>query len=385
MQLIKNTYLFWPLVLFCGLFLIDKLFLLDMVKRYTIPWNKIEPMMYESRTDLFEQLKNHYPKMQKNGQRPGLILGTSRSAEFSSDEIAKHMPESVTYNFSAPLASPSFHYYWLQEILNAGIKPAFVIAEADPILFSRTAVNYSLSYSYDLKFMLTHTEPYREIPPDIWDIEGRGFSVDETDTFLLKRMFALYRFPAKLPVIEENADSMAMPEEGRLTIKPRYAFKNEMQKQIQIANETRYGGIPNPALFEVPEERMEADARNMMNLHLSNRKPAATQVLFLKKTIALCAKEGIPLVVYWPVASRPLRKMLEESGLSSLHRKGIQKTIHNSKARDSYKGSPVVFSDPDSDSPLQCRSFVDSNHLSGGCYPELTKVILENLKSAGFD
>src|SRR5690606_11083510 len=122
----------------------------------------------------------------QNHEEIALVLGSSRSGEFSYKDIKKEFSNTVTYNFSAPLAGPAFHYYWLERIVSIHPNLKFVILEIDPIMFSRNSLTYTLNYSLDHQFVWDNSGflPIRYSDP--WKSESNGFNWDEVETFLNK-------------------------------------------------------------------------------------------------------------------------------------------------------------------------------------------------------
>ncbi|MCB1139456.1 MAG: DUF1574 family protein, partial [Leptospiraceae bacterium] len=163
-------------------------------------------------------------------------------------------------------------------------------------------------------------------------------------------------------------------------VRPKYDFRNEMRKLTRQAIEEKNGGIPNPLFFQVDQARMEEDARAVMNLHFSSPQPALTQIQFFKLALSRLQKEGIPVLIYWPIVSPSLQTLLDYEmiegpdgfeALLDFHRRGIRQSIEAERK----KGASIVFAGPDDWGSLQCRAFVDSTHLSGACFDELTKLV----------
>ncbi len=379
MEILKNKYLLVPLLIFTIVFAADKIFRLPVVLEYTVFWQKVEPDFYESRNWLFDQLRQEYPDRTASGQKLGVIFGTSRAGEFSTDYFARKIPGSYTYNFSAPLACPAFHYYFLSRMLDAGIRPDFVLIEADPVLFSSGAVDYSLSYSYDPVFVFRNTDYNRTAPANIWDAEGRGFSFDEAETYFLKQTFALYKFPLDINNVSENMRTITLPHptEGLKTYQVS-EFKKSVLNSIRSANKSNLGGIPNLIYFTVPPQMMEQDAENLANRHLAGFTPSQTQIQFFKKLIRALSYNNIRTIVYWPVVSEPLRRRMEKLRLMETFQKPLEQYLASeAKANPEFRAQ---FSDPYLDPALKCRQFQDATHLSGACFFELTDRILKDFK-----
>ena len=380
----KRPYLFWPLLLLALAFALDKIILLEPVRERVIPWDKIEPLIYESRIDLLEELKADLPEMQEKGLRPGLILGSSRSAEFSNEVIQKYVPGTENYNFSTPMGSPLFHYYFLDKILDEGIRPAYVLLELDPLLLSDKSMHYTLAYSLDSGFVLNHLDLDRDKPFFAYDTEDAGLSFDEAEVFFLKRAFAMYRFPVEIAEIKENLEEVTYIDKGMVIVRPKNDIRNEMRRLTITAIKEKNGGIPNPIFFQIDAARMEEDAQSVFDLHFSNPQPALTQIQFFKLTLERLRKENIPALVYWPIVSPALQKKLEKQMIKgpdgkepmlAFHMRGMKQVIQNQKEQ----GGQIYLAGPEMWEPLKCRAFVDSTHISGACFDELSELIFAPL------
>ncbi|MBE7440671.1 MAG: DUF1574 family protein [Spirochaetales bacterium] len=360
----NKPYLFLPLLSFALIFSLDKLLLCPAVQERTVLWKKIEPPFYASREDLAAQLATET-------ESAGLILGSSRAGEFSSDWIARHSPVKRTYNFSAPLTCPAYHYYWLDRILKGGHRPAFVILEADLLLFSEGAMDYALNYSFDPLFVLRHTDVLERQGAG-FALQGRGFTFDEAETFFLKYFFALYRFPLDAKALRENGQEIFLPDG---TYRSGRELRGELNRLIERVNREKLGGIPNPLQFNVPEDAMAEDARRLADRHLS-RPPSPTQILFFKRIVEALRQEKIPLVVYWPLVSEPLDRLQRQA------RPDFQNELKQYLTSLQTNDWQPAFLDPNPDPRIRCRSFVDSSHLSGKCFDEITLQLLAALRLA---
>lgn len=375
MDLIKHKFLWLPALGFAAIFLIDKAFFLPAITDHTVHWQKIEPAFYESRHLLFEQLKKEYPERAARGEKLGLILGTSRAGEFEQEDVAKLIPRSYTYNFSAPFSSPVFYAYWIERILEAGIEPAFVIFESDPVVLTDQAMEFSMQYSLDGRFVWDHTEMFRRIPPDPWEAEGPGFSFDEAESYAAAQLFGLHKYPLKLDSIIANNKEL----EGMGILVPFSSpieYRDYIKKILVLANERKLGGIPNPMLAQKLPQEMLDDAEEKSKIFLKDFKISPTQVMFVKNTLRTLAARKIPVVVYWPISTREYFAKAQEFKITTEVQKPLRKVIQ--EINDTHAGSHIRLYDPNPDTRMSCRSFYDSHHLSGACFPELTRLIVEN-------
>ncbi len=381
MDLLKNRFLLWPVVLLGALLCVDKIFLLSTVREYTSHYMKIEDMFYESRRLLLPDLIEDYHNRSPKGQKLGIILGTSRSSEFSTHEIAKHIPNSYTYNFSAPQAGHSYHAYWLDQILKSGARPSFIILESGAIPLGDNTNRFPLTHSMDPAFMWKHLELFPESTGPDW--HGGGFSTDDFERYVLNRMFASYRFPMDLRAARQNHEEQVFPDP---VIGARFLTGIEIRRKVtanmDAANHGNLGGIPNPHTLELPEHLMQRDAEAVSLQHLPRPyRPGRSQAYFLRFMVELAAREKIPMVIYWPPVVSQFTAIKEKIGASQQADKGIATITEDVKKK--YPGAHIAVLNVDADAPMKCRIFFDAIHIAGRCYPELTEKITQALKSQG--
>lgn len=385
MDLFKNKYLWSPFLIFSLVFLLDKIAFIPVVKKHLVAYNKIEPLLYESREELFQQLiTRDYPTRTKlNGEKLGLILGTSRSSEFDPPIIAQTVPNSYTYNFSAPFASPVYYYYWLYKLQKAGIKPDFVLVEADAAVFTSHAIDYQLAYSLDNEFVWKHIDLDRPRLKDRWQQVGRGLSITNAETYFLKQLFGFYKFPLKVQNIQKNLQEQVFVDfQGNLEMIQRSQYQDKFLPFIQKVNSIKLGGIPNThGVQPLTGERMRKDTRTTVNRDLLGFKPDPTQVIFFRNLMTELARLNIPAIVYVPVVSDTLRQYkkdnaeklkLEERFYKPFYRL-IQNIINN------HKKANIKILDLNEDARMDCRKFQDAYHLGGECFPRLSQLLFSSL------
>lgn len=378
MKFLRHKYLLAPIFILSAAFLADKIFLIPSIQNRLQAWNKIEPTFYESRYWLFEQLVSDYPLREKNRERLGIIFGTSRAGEFNNQDIQEILPDSYTYNFSAPFASPSFHYYWMKRILDSGMKIDLALLEMDPLLIGQDAIRYSLSYSYDPNFVIKNTEIGRTLPRNpkninsLFESGSFGFSFDETETYFLKQLFAVYKYPPDLGAIAKNS------ELHPLLMKTGLDFKAEFVEQIKKGNRVNLGGIPNPMVVQIPPEELQRIAKEDAKKLLDNFSASSTQIGFFKKMVDTLAANGVRTVIYWPISSRPFYEAMKDKEVVDALQDSINRYI--ATVKEKYPKAYLELKNYNDSKELTCRFFLDSHHLSGKCYKELTELLLKDFK-----
>lgn len=367
----KNKFLMLTVFLPVLWFGLDKIFALEWVKSYTIPWRKIEIIFYESRKDLLEVYSQNLEDHISKGEKRGLILGSSRSGEFSPHAIKKVIPNIAMYNFSAPLAGPAFHYYWLEKVYEEDKNLSVVILEIDPVLLAKSSLTYTLNYSLDWDYVWTHSYFFPERLANPWKEENnRGFNWDEVETWLNKKLFFSYRYPPDPGYIKENKKQTITMVDGNPVVVTGKEYKNMFMEQALKANRTEYGAIPNQIMHHGDDKFLEKDAKNMADIHFGDKfKPSKTQIAFFKKILDFCGKNNIKLVLYWPLVSDYFRDEMDKRNLVEIYKNEIRSEMK--RVEDRYSNTRFILLDPHNAKDIQCKAFVDSVHLSGACYPEL--------------
>lgn len=361
----------YPLVLVLTLFLFDKLFFLPIIVENTYSWKKIERKFYELKEDLFEVMLDVSKK--DPSKQIGLILGSSRSGEFDSEMLEEFFPNTNSFNFAAPFGPPSFQAYWLERILQTKLPIRYVLIEVDPLLFSKSSIDYSLNGSYDNVYVLEHIDFFRNKTKDPWSTNANGFSIDEAEVYFLKKLFALYKYPLDPTAIKANNKEIEIGFLPGITSgMTGKEHKRAYIEKIKLVNRVKFGALPNEIKFANMDLFLERDAEAMYNQYLRGTTLAPTQVYFFKKMLKLMQGTGIPVIVYFPVVSEALRRRMQTDGLLDHFNSEIRKEI---QAVSNVPNSKFYVIDPNTDPNWKCKDFVDSLHLSGACFPNLLPIL----------
>ncbi|GBF49205.1 hypothetical protein LPTSP4_07150 [Leptospira ryugenii] len=348
---------------------------MPIVVENTHSWKKIERSFYEYKEDLFQVMKENH---QKNpNRRIGVILGSSRSGEFDTKLISRFVANTDTYNFAAPFGPISFQYYWMERILSEDIPIAYFMVEIDPLLFTKSAIQYSLNGSYETSFVLTHMDLYRENKGDPWTVSSNGFSVDEVETYFLKKLFALYKYPLDFGAIKANNQNIEIGFVPGLSANiTGKEHKRDFLSKILMANRELLGAMPNEIKFANADFFLEKDAENMFETYLNPFQISITQIYFFKQMIQITQDKNIPVIFYYPVVAPPLRSRMEKNSLLADFQKATSALVLESKQK--YKADFRIV-DPSQDSRWTCKDFVDSLHLSGACFPNLLPILFQSI------
>ncbi|TGL54976.1 DUF1574 domain-containing protein [Leptospira kemamanensis] len=378
----KKTFpvVLYPLVLAFLLFCLDKLFFLPVVVENTYSWKKIERKFYELKEDLFEVMLAEAKKNPK--KQIGLILGSSRSGEFDSEMLEEFFPDTNSFNYAAPFGPPSFQSYWLERVLETKLPIRYVLIEVDPLLFARASIDYSLNGSYDPFYVIQNIDIFRTRTKDPWQTNAEGFSVDEVEVYFLKKLFALYKYPLDPTAIKANNKEIEIGFFPGMTagITGKEHKRGYIDK-IKHVNRVKFGALPNEIKFANMDVFLERDAEAMYNQYLRGQSLSATQIYFFKRMLQKLDGTGIPVIVYFPVVSEPLRKRMLTGGLLETFNAEIRKEV---EIVSKHPNSKFYVVDPNTDPNWKCKDFVDSLHLSGACFPNLLPILFPKFVQLGF-
>lgn len=342
---LKFPVVFYPILLAFSLFLLDKIFFLPVVVENTYSWKKIERKFYELKEDLFEVMLEERRK--NPSKQIGLILGSSRSGEFDSKMLESFFPNTNSFNFAAPFGPPSFQAYWLERSIQAKLPLRYVLIEVDPLLFSQSAIEYSLNGSYDNEYVLKQIDFYRMKTKNPWLAEAKGFSMDEVEVYFLKKLFALYKYPLDPTAIKANNKEIEVGFFPGMSvgITGKDHKRNYIDK-IKLVNRVKFGALPNEIKFANMDVFLERDAEAMYNQYLRGTKLAPTQIYFFKKMLDLLKGTGIPVIIYFPAVSDALRRRMSTDGLLEGFNGEIRKAVAHASQVPNSKFTVV---DPNSD------------------------------------
>lgn len=338
----QKKFLFYPVILFLGIYFFDKLFGLEFVRNYTE--SRPEYTFYDCKKKLLEQLKTF--QNNRKDEKLLVLFGTSHMGEFSKDYIQKKNPNLITYNFSAPMATPSYLLFNLTEILKSGIKIDSAILEIVPEATKEEANEYALKFSYNYEFIFRY-----------WNF----FSRSEIETFFISNQFSMFRFPVKFPVVIDRIKN----EKSRMM---REFFLNKVDEAV----EKNFGGIPNLFSYEPNDEDLKKEAEIFYKTQFLNSRESDAQIKSIEEFIKLASKNQIKLYIYRPLVSKPYQELLNQN------QKYISWVSEKKKYFES-KQIPVIDLTDYLDK-IKCKKFMDPHHLSGACYNEITDYVLGELK-----
>ena len=369
----SRRFLLFPVILFGSFFALDKVMCLDSVKRYT--QDDATYVYYDYKPELLEEMKDFdrlrklppadsegnclQPDVQEcsihSGKRILVVLGSSRLLYFNYENFRHAYPNWEMFNFSAPVSSPAYFDYMLQEVLATGVKPDYVIVESDPFQFNENSPGFiksNLAYSFDFSYVLNNFSLLHN---------DRGFTADEVSQFLAKNLFAGYRYR---PHLDKAFERLSDPQNKFLI-----AIRN--MDAFQRAN--RGGGmslIPRPDYYERDYASLAATSAMTVRWIYGNYELSVRQCHFLDQLIDRARQSKTPLIFLRPPVSRPMQSILDEDKL-------IQENTEIWSQRMDERLEAEMLIDLTDGDPFHCNTFADGSHMSMQCYNPVLSVAMD--------
>ncbi len=347
----------YPIFLLLLCFLIDKIFVWDEVQVRSISWKRFEKAAYETRFILLDLLeKEHAQNPNKNYI---LLLGSSRTAQMKRAQVEDSLPNSTFYNFAVPYPGMAYQYYWLEKVLEKGIKPNTIILELDSLLLTNTANNYSIAYLFDLSFIWEHFHWFES--------EDSGFSKKEFFQFIKTRLFTISRYPFSWEALLDNQKKFIYMEEGKLVEKTKREVIPQSRKALIDLIHSNHGGISS-----IPNTQAQIDfsleAKQKWNQYFfAQNFPSNSQIYFLGKILAKAQENQIPIILLIPQTSPEFRKILLKSEVAQTFSQILQEIL--------TKNPSVQLLDLSSNAV--CTDFEDSFHVAENCIQDFTSRVIQ--------
>ncbi|MCE9500385.1 MAG: DUF1574 domain-containing protein, partial [Leptospira sp.] len=299
---------------------------------------------YESKEELFKILVQN-EKSGKREKKLMILLGSSRLLYFDAKDLSDFYPDWDIYNFSSAVTTPAYYSYYLEKILDAGIRPDLILMETDPNQFNANTPifrNSNLTYSFSLPFVLKHASV---------------FGKENISFYLGKFLFASSKNkPYIATAYKRLTDSrfMALAAMGEITRKFLLDNKGNALSPIENYVEKDFGVL-------------DATSKRTMDWLFSSYKESEMQYTFYEMNLERIKKENIPLLVVWPQSSLPMQKMMKNSF-------AVQKW----KSRVDLVSQKFGFQIQDMDSTDQyyCNSFADGGHIAKDCYHPFMRYVV---------
>ncbi|MCW7472644.1 hypothetical protein CH369_08565 [Leptospira levettii] len=335
----SKPFLFYPVVLFLFIFVIDKIFLLPIFHdEFLQAGNSV---FYFQRKVLKDRLLKDPDLKEK---KLTLVFGDSRSYPFSEIGIPEPYKKNWTlYNFSSPQGIPMNSYIQFQEILESGVTPDFVILSLSPEAFDDSKgfiLSPFLRMGCDSNCIETVWEdvPFKEK----WD-------------YLLDRVFAIRSIEFNLSLFTSRL------KQGKLK-----EYKSSHNKEFQLINYTKgeylmYGVQSNPI------EKIKNDTIRIGNLYMRSYSIGSSQFPYVEKILKITKEKKIKTLVLWPKVFPDYYSYYEKFHIKEVWWNKVETLAKK------YDVNTLNWNTPNT-----CDLFNDASHQSAFCFVDQMKEIWIN-------
>ncbi len=198
--MLKNRFLFIPLIIFLLALGIDRIFMIETFQTYFT--KTVSEINFFHKPYLFEELKTYLAKTDR--KKVLVVLGNSRALLFDNAYIQSKYPDWILFNFSVPGGGPDYFLFWLEKFKKENVRPDFILVDSSLEFYNLTPLiklDESLVNGLELSFVLRYANRY---------------SKSELSNFLSKRLFKTYQYRPKLnTILQRMKDNFAILEAYR--------------------------------------------------------------------------------------------------------------------------------------------------------------------------
>ncbi|TGM34245.1 DUF1574 domain-containing protein [Leptospira biflexa] len=332
----SKPFLFYPVVLFLFIFLVDKIFLLPIFHdEFLQAGNSV---FYFQRKVLKERLLRDPDLKEK---KLALVFGDSRSYPFSELGIPEpHKKDWSLYNFSSPQGIPMNSFIQFQEILKSGVTPNFVILSLSPEAFD------------DSKgFILS---PFLRMGCDKNCIETVWEDVPSKEKwyYFLDHVFAIRSVEFNLSLFSSRL------KQGKLR-----EYKSAYNQEYQLINFTK-GEYLMYGVHENPIEKIKNDTVRIGNLYMRSFVLGKSQLPYVEAFLKLTKEKKIKTLVIWPKVFPGYYSYYEKFQVKEVWWNPIEVMAKQ------YGSSSLNWNQPNT-----CDLFNDASHQSALCFVDQMKEI----------
>jgi hypothetical protein len=337
--LLSKKFLFYPLILFFLILILDKIFLLPLFHNEFLQAGN--SVFYHQRKVLAERLASDADLKDK---KLAVVFGDSRSYPFSEKGIPeKYQKNWSLYNFSGPQGVPMYSYFMLKDFLEKGIKPDFIILSLSPEAFDDTKGFINSPF-----MRMACNDACVE---DVWN----HLTFKDKYEFVLDRVFSLRSVEFNLNLFISRLKARKLKE-----------YSARYNSEFQLINYSK-GEYLMYATTANPIEKLEKDTRRVSMLYMRSYTLGESQIFYLKSFLKLANENKVPTLVLWPKVYPGYYASYTKFDIKNLWWRQVELI-----AKDA--GAFAI----DMNEASTCDLFNDASHQSVFCFIDQMKMIWQD-------
>ncbi len=341
----KKIFLIYPLFLILSIFLLDKIFLLPFFQDRFLQTGNV--VYYKHREILFEKLKER----NKDSKKIILGMGDSRAYSFSNlafiynKEKSDRQNKYDLYNFSGPQAVPAYSLFWLEKMLESGIKIERIFLVLSP-------------EGFDDNKGLMH-KPFLRLAASEDFVQQHKDKIPESDLneYYLDKIFALRKIELDYKLLISRMKTKSMLDYKPLYNPEMIVLNLHNGEQLAYAN-----SVNDP-------KRLEADSIRMGSIYFYNFQLHETQFYFTEKIVELCSRNQIQIDLLWMKVYPKYRENFKKYDIEANWWNRIEK-IANQYNMKTYDFNKIG----------DCELYYDASHQSAYCYYEYINFLVDRME-----
>ncbi|MEM7184799.1 MAG: DUF1574 domain-containing protein [Spirochaetota bacterium] len=356
--MLKNRFLFLPVLMFLLVFLIDKLMLLEKVQTYFS--KTLSEANYLHKPILFQELQEYLQK--KDRKKVLVYFGNSRGLLFNNKYIAEHYPDWLLFNFSVPGGTPDYSYFWLEQFQEKDVRPDFILLDNSVESYNLDAkikIDEVLVNGLTLAFVLRHYSRYTK---------------EDVSNLIAKRMFPSYQY-------RPNPKTALKRMKNDFEILHGFRYWRE-RVRIRLQEER---GSAAAELSQNPvssEENIKAIADGDFKSYMSPFRFNHNMLFFLENSISTVKEMKIPLAIIWVKVAPYYLHLMKTKKVPPKAGSPERLVVYEKWSKELselYKKIQVSFWNMNEDPKYQCNQFADASHMATSCYPDYTDYIFQHM------
>jgi hypothetical protein len=341
----KKIFLIYPLVLLFSIYFLDKIFSLPFFTDNFVQTGNV--VYYKQREILFNKLLNR----KEDNKKLIIAMGDSRAYSFSNlafkdNTDGKNRKDKYDiYNFSGPQAVPAYSLFWLERMIEAGIKIDTIFLVLSPEGFDD---NKGLLHKPFLRLGATDdfVNQYKEIIP-----------TNDLDEYYLDKIFALRKIELDYKLLISRFKNKQVNEYDPI-------FNQEiMILNLYNGEQLAYANVVND------DKKLASDSVRMGNIYFYNYTLHQTQFKFTEKILELCQKNNIKINLLWMKVFPTYRENFTKYNIEKDWWSGVV-TLADKYGMKVYDFNKIG----------NCELYYDASHQSAFCYYEYIHYLIDEME-----
>lgn len=340
--MLKNKFLFYPILLLIIFFSLDKILLIEDIKKYIK--TDFTYIYYESREKVYQMILED-PEIINKNKKFMLILGSSRLLYFDQDEMKDIYPDWVIYNLSSAVTTPAYYYYYIEKLFDAGVFPDYILIESDPNQFNANSPVFkgsNLTYSFDTSFVLRN---------------ALIFGKDNVSFYLGKKLFAVGK---NKPYLDTAWKRYRDPNFVNISM------MQDLTRDMLLKNKGSAISIVD-VFVEKNYAMLESTSRRTIDWVFMAYKPSEMQYSFYEKLLKKISEKNITTVIVWPQSSPPMQELIKNAAYT-------KEWLERINSLNQKYG--MTIRDMDDTEKYTCNTFVDGGHMAKDCYRPFLRYVM---------